>query len=42
LQDDIDLDRRVAAAVEDFAGDDVGNGSHVRLSWRWNGRCLSL
>ena len=28
LEDDIDLDRRIAAAVEDFAGDDVDDGGH--------------
>ena len=29
LQHDIDLDRRVAAAVEDLAADDVDDGGHV-------------
>jgi hypothetical protein len=28
LRGDVDLDRRVAAAVEDLAGDDVDNGGH--------------
>ena len=30
LQHDVDLDRRVAAAVEDFAADDVDDGGHGR------------
>ena len=33
LQDDVDFDGRIAAAVEDFAADNVGNGGHglIRL-----------
>src|SRR5262249_58409999 len=28
FEPDVDLDRRIAAAVEDLAADDIGNGSH--------------
>ena len=37
LQHDIDLDRRIAAAIENFAADDVDDGGHGSLLERWNG-----
>ena len=33
LQHDVDLHRRVAAAVEDFAADDVDDGGHLSLPY---------
>jgi hypothetical protein len=30
LEDDIDLDGRIASAVENFAADNIDNGSHIR------------
>ena len=35
VQHDIDLDRGIAAAVEDLAGDDIGDGGHGRVSFRY-------
>src|SRR6185437_13802216 len=37
LQHDIDFDRRIAAAIENFAADDVDDGGHGSLLERWNG-----
>ena len=33
LEHHVDLDRRIAAAVEDLAGDDVDDGGHAVSSW---------
>ena len=40
LQDDVDFDGRIAAAVEDFAADDVGDGGHEGCSRRGLGGLL--
>jgi hypothetical protein len=31
FKDNIDFDRRVAAAIKDFSADNVGDGCHVGL-----------
>ena len=42
LQHDIDFDRGIAAAIENFAADDVDDGGHGSLLGRWNGRLALL